>query len=127
MNDFKYSCHNDIITICSLALQVSPVDITIVCGHRNMADQNKAYNEKKSRVKWPNSSHNSSPSNAVDLVPYINGVLQWNNIQQLHLVAGLIIGIGAAQNVPIRWGGAWDGQLNKPWKFNDLYHFELIL
>lgn len=136
MSDFKYSnlslqrlytCHEDLITICSLALQVSPVDITVVCGFRDWRAQNDAFTTGHSRVPWPQSTHNRKPSDAVDLAPYFHGGIQWNAVKELHLIAGLVVGIGAAQNVQIRWGGAWNGMMNAPWQFNDLYHFERIV
>ena len=45
------------------------VNCSIFCGHRNEADQNAAY-PKFSKVKWPDSRHNSLPSMAVDAGPY---------------------------------------------------------
>ena len=45
----------------------------IVCGHRNKEDQNKAFAEGKSKLKWPKGKHNKLPSQAVDAAPYISG------------------------------------------------------
>lgn len=45
-------------------------DFKILQGHRNKEDQDKAYNEGKSKVKWPNGKHNANPSLAVDIAPY---------------------------------------------------------
>ena len=44
-------------------------DCTIVCGHRGKEEQDKAFAEGKSKVKWPNGRHNKLPSLAVDVMP----------------------------------------------------------
>jgi len=55
------------------------MDVTIVCGYRGEEEQNKAYTEKKSGLKFPQSKHNHAPSSAVDIAPYINGKgVRWN-------------------------------------------------
>lgn len=136
MTDFKYSqtslerlhtCHSDLITICKKAIERSPVDITVVCGHRGKDDQDQAYSNGYSDLKWPFSKHNEWPSKAVDLAPYINGKIEWNNINGLYLIAGIVISIAYSINVKIRWGGAWNGTLNDTKKRQDLYHFEKIV
>lgn len=45
-------------------------DFVVICGHRNKADQEKAYKGGFSKVRWPNSKHNKSPSLAIDCYPY---------------------------------------------------------
>jgi peptidoglycan L-alanyl-D-glutamate endopeptidase CwlK len=60
---------------CHLELQVlfgeviKYFDCTIAEGHRNEADQNKAFGEGKSKLRWPNGNHNKLPSMAVDVYP----------------------------------------------------------
>lgn len=133
MTSFKYSktslkrlytCHSDLITICKKALDQSPVDITVVCGYRDKLSQNQAYRDGYSKLEWPHSMHNQTPSKAVDLAPYISGKVQWNNVKGLYIIAGIVISIAYSLNVKIRWGGAWNGTLNDAYIFNDLYHFE---
>ena len=133
MTNFKYSqtslerlytCHSDLITICKTAIVISPIDISVVCGHRDKEAQNKAYNENRSDFKWPHSMHNQTPSKAVDLAPYIDGRIQWKHEKGLYLIAGLVIGIGYKLGIKIRWGGAWNGTLNTEFQRKDLYHFE---
>jgi len=136
MTEFRYSqtslnrlntCHNDLITICKKAILISPVDISIVCGHRDKKAQARAFRDGFSKLRWPQSNHNQWPSRAVDLAPYRDGEIRWSNIEGLHLIAGLILGIADTLNIKIRWGGAWKGVLNPPDAFNDLYHFEKIV
>ncbi len=42
---------------------------TVICGHRNKADQDAAFKGGFSKVKWPNSKHNKTPSLAFDACP----------------------------------------------------------
>ena len=46
------------------------VDCSILEGHRDKERQNQLHVEGKTKVKYPNGRHNSSPSNAVDVTPY---------------------------------------------------------
>ena len=45
-------------------------DCTVLCGFRDEAAQNKAFEDGFSTVKYPNSKHNQVPSKAVDVVPF---------------------------------------------------------
>jgi peptidoglycan L-alanyl-D-glutamate endopeptidase CwlK len=45
-------------------------DLTVLCGHRGEADQEAAFKAGASKLHWPNSKHNSTPSLAVDLAPF---------------------------------------------------------
>jgi peptidoglycan L-alanyl-D-glutamate endopeptidase CwlK len=49
---------------------IKTYDITIVCGYRGEAEQNKAYLLGKSKLKFPKSAHNKRPAIAVDVYPY---------------------------------------------------------
>lgn len=70
-----FQCHTD---LQRLAYEVrKEMDIEIICGHRNEADQNKAFREGKSKLKWPNSKHNKTPSLAYDACP---NPIDWKNI-----------------------------------------------
>ena len=45
-------------------------DITVLCGYRDKAGQDKAVKDKASKVSWPNSKHTRMPSDAVDVAVY---------------------------------------------------------
>ena len=105
---------------------VETFDCVVVFGNRSEADQNKAFAEGKSKLKYPNSKHNSLPSKAIDLAPYINGEISWDD-RQCYYFAGYVMRIADELGVKIRWGGDWNGNRNvKDQKFNDLVHFELL-
>jgi peptidoglycan L-alanyl-D-glutamate endopeptidase CwlK len=94
-------------------------DFSIVWGFRGEVSQNKAYDDGNSKVKWPYSNHNKKPSQAMDLVPYINGKQDWNNEEEFFYLAGLIMMAAHAQGVKLKWGGRFKD-------FRDLGHFEII-
>lgn len=102
------------------------VDCAVVYGHRTESDQNKAFKEGKSKVKFPNSKHNSYPSRAADVVPYIDGVISWDK-DQCYFFSGFVKGIAAVLGIKIITGADWDNDGNiKDQTFNDIIHFELL-
>ena len=118
------TCHEDLQKI--FLHVITHYDCTIVQGHRDKKTQNKYYNEGKSKLQWPNSKHNSNPSRAADVAPYIDGEVSWNK-EQCYVFAGFVMGTAAMMRIPIRWGGDWDQDNNiHDQTFNDLVHFELI-
>lgn len=111
-----------------LQLIVLEVDKVINCqilvGKRGQVDQDKAFAEKKSKLKFPNSKHNTAPSRAMDLVSL---PLDWNNLKQFYYFAGIVLGIAAKLNIKLRWGGDWDRDHDlTDQDFQDLIHFELV-
>lgn len=91
------------------------INCTILCGHRNKKDQNAAFDKGTSKVRWPNSRHNTFPSQAVDLVPY---PLDWYNIKAFKELAIIVKEAAKKVGVEIEWGGDWV-------KFKDYPHFQL--
>ncbi len=94
-------------------------DITIICGHRGEAEQNKEYAEGDSHLQWPDSNHNTYLSNAVDIAPYIPGVgIPWKDDHPWHMLAGAVFAKAHELHIKIEWGGHW-GSLE------DLPHWQL--
>ena len=56
----------DRLATCDARLQqvfnevIKYFDCTVLCGHRNQADQDAAFASGKSQKKWPNGNHNWS-------------------------------------------------------------------
>lgn len=99
-------------------------DCTIVCGFRNQADQDKAFAEGKSKLKWPNGKHNKQPSKAVDVMSY---PIDWNDRERQAHFAGFVLGIAAPLGIKVRWGGDWNQNgKTKDESFLDMPHFEEI-
>lgn len=116
------TCDHRLVDIFAELIKI--YDCSIICGHRNAEDQNKAYASKNSKVKWPDSKHNNYPSSGIDVVPYPYG---WDSIEQFYYMAGMVFIIADKKRIKIRWGGDWDrdGDFNDQ-TFMDLGHFELI-
>jgi peptidoglycan LD-endopeptidase CwlK len=124
MNKLK-TCHPD---LQRLALEVvKQYDCTVVCGHRPEYEQNLAVAQGNSKVNYPNSTHNETPSTGIDLAPYIAGEgISWDS-RQCYYFAGYVLRTAEVLGIKIRWGGDWDGDRDiKDQSFNDLVHFELI-
>lgn len=119
----------DQLATCDARLQrvfnevIKYFDCTVVCGHRNQADQDAAFASGKSQKKWPNGNHNSMPSKAVDVVPF---PVDWSDRERMTLFAGFVIGIAQGMGIDIRWGGDWNENTKvKDNAFDDLPHFEV--
>tara|TARA_Y100000310_G_C20336570_1_gene647808 strand:+ start:67 stop:474 length:408 start_codon:yes stop_codon:yes gene_type:complete len=105
---------------------ITRFDHSILCGHRGMAAQNAAYHAvpQLSKVMWPAGKHNQTPSLAVDAAPY---PVVWLDTRRMAYFAGMVVELGHAMKIPIRWGGDWDRDTDlADQKFNDLVHFELV-
>lgn len=120
-------CHMDLQLIFNHIIKI--YDISIICGHRNKEEQEKAYKNRRSKLSFPKSKHNSIPSIAIDVVPY---PLNWEDYKSFYYLGGLVKAtyIDLLHNGyidhQIRWGGDWNNsQKFDDQKFNDLAHFEL--
>lgn len=132
MYKFSNSSNNKLST-CHPLLQllfnrvVEYYDCTVIDGTRDKKTQDYYCLIGKSKVRYPNSKHNSNPSMAVDVAPYIKGKgIVWNK-EQCYYFAGYVLGIARILDIKIRWGGDWsmDNDIHDQ-SFNDLVHFELI-
>ena len=94
---------------------IKHVDIGITCGHRNKVEQDDCYAKGTSKLQFPNSKHNSFPSNAVDFIPFKEGKPAWNDKELVCNIAFFIKGIAAAKGFKIRLGCDWNGN----WKAED--------
>lgn len=140
MNKYSESSKQRLET-CDTDLQIifkrvlPDFDHSILCGHRDKVAQNKAFNDGKSQLNWPDSKHNKLPSLAVDAAPYdysISGI-DWEDIERLTYFAGFVMGVAQTLydegiiSKRLRWGGDWDRDTNvKDEIFRDYIHFELI-
>lgn len=100
-------------------------DCTVLEGYRNKMAQDKAVAEGRSQTPYPTSKHNRMPSMAVDVAPF---PVDWADTKRFYFFAGVVKGIALQMNIPIRWGGDWDGDTEtKDNSFMDLPHYELKL
>lgn len=115
-------CHPDLQKLMNEVIK--KYDIVILCGFRGKDEQNKAFAEGKSKLQFPKSKHNTTPSLAVDVAPY---PLDWNDMKRWWHLAGYIKAKAEELGIAIRQGCDWDGDNDfKDQKFVDLPHVELV-
>lgn len=144
------TCSPGIRSMCNRMLSYRIMDVTIICGHRNEENQTEAFDKKLTKLAWPMSKHNQTPSKAVDIYPYhprfklltghpsqvrdIATEMHWTTNHasnfitcEYHRMAGLMSAAAKAEGVGLRWGGGWDsdgdGDVTDQ-TFMDLCHFE---
>jgi len=113
-------CDADLQELFTHVLQIH--DCTITEGFRGQEKQDEYYRTGKSKVKYPEGKHNQKPSLAIDVAPY---PIDWRDTKRFYYFAGIVKAAAYALGIKIRWGGAWDGELNESHQFMDLVHFEL--
>ena len=132
--------HPDMQKVARRAIQLSPVDFSITQGKRTLDEQKRLYGKGRSaaqcraagvpeayakpneaKVTWTlNSNHISG--NAIDVAPYINGKLEYDDNGKLGLwpkIAKAFKDAAPELDVSIEWGGDWTKTKDRP-------HFELV-
>lgn len=97
-------------------------------GHRDEDAQNKLFHEGRSTKKWPNSRHNSYPSQALDICPWYSDVkIPWDDVEIFRAWGGFVLGISKELGIELIWGGDWDRDWRfKDQRFVDMPHFQLV-
>ena len=122
------TCHEDLQVLAKECIKYR--DVIILEGHRNQADQDKAFATGKSKLKYPNGNHNASPSLAMDMGYWPN---PYSSSADALYFAGWVMGLAQMlYNVGkikhrIRNGADWNqnGKASDE-SFQDTYHFEII-
>ncbi len=107
------TCHPLLQDVARAAIK--RVDFLVACGRRGEQEQNEAFARGFSKLKFPNSKHNKTPSLAMDLVPW---PVDWNDVKRFEALAKIVKEEAAKLGVAISWGGDWK-------KFRDRPHYEL--
>lgn len=99
-------------------------DFTVLCGHRGQTEQDAAFAAGKSKVRWPNSKHNSLPSKAVDIAPY---PIDWKDTTRFARLMGHVERVANEQGIRIRLGLDFNGNgRSDDERFLDFPHVELV-
>jgi len=93
---------------------VKHFDCTILEGHRNKEDQEKYFNEGKSKNHYPDSKHNRYPSRAVDAIYHPFSEYSWDDREKFKLFRGFVYGVASQLGIKLNKTIEWD-----------LPHFEL--
>lgn len=106
-------CHPDLQAIARELIK--EIDVVVLCGHRGETEQNTAYHDGRSKLKFPHSKHNSTPSRAIDLAPY---PIDWGDIARFEDMCDRIERIAEKLGIDIRQG--------RDFSFKDYVHTELV-
>jgi len=123
--------HPDLVKVITEAIKDTPVDFTVTDGVRTTAQQKALYskgrtaggsivtnadgvkNKSNHQVKADGYGH------AVDLYPYVNGKVDFNDsANNLSIIAAHIKATAKCLGIAITWGGDFKSILDRP-------HFEL--
>lgn len=74
-------------------------DITVLCGFRDKAAQQKAFADGASKLQWPNSKHNRQPAQAVDIAPY---PIDWKDVAAFDVLRGFVLARAAVLGIKLR-------------------------
>lgn len=106
------------------AIELSTVDFVVVQGNRTQAEQDALYAQGRTKpgpvVTWTRNS-NHIGGRAVDLAPWVNGAIDWDNANKHKYYDDINAAMQQAakeKGVKIVWGGSWVKTKDRP-------HFEL--
>lgn len=120
------TCHLDLRYLFSEIIKVR--DCSVIYGYRGKEEQDELFRTGKSKLQWPNSRHNSTPSEAVDVIPYPIKQEDWDNRLFWIEWSSWVKGFAYALKVDITSGYDWDRDNNyapSEQTFWDGPHFEL--
>lgn len=131
-------------------------NISLIEGHRDQETQDRYFAQGVSKVQWPNGKHNTFPSDAVDIWPYVTNLAGirvstalsghpdqikylakatgksekriWELIlQEYATMKGVLMAAGEVHGVKLRFGDDWDMDGDRlDQTFNDLPHVEVV-
>lgn len=111
------TCHQDLQRLFNEVIK--DFDCKVICGHRGKEEQNKAFADGFSHVKWPNGRHNKLPSLAADVVPY---PVDWEDEKKFMALSEVVKCKASELGINVTWGGDWGAIFNgKP----DYPHWEV--
>ena len=105
--------HPDLVRVVERAIEITPVDFTVVEGRRSKVRQRQLVKIGASRTM--RSRHLTG--HAVDLAPWVDGTVRWD-WPLFYPIARAMKQAAKELDVKIRWGGDWK-------HFKDGPHFQL--
>ncbi len=105
--------HPDLVKVIKRAIEITPVDFTVLEGRRSRARQKKLVSSGASKTM--NSRHLTG--HAVDIAPYIDGAVSWA-WPHYYPLAKAVKQAAKELGVSIKWGGDWI-------RFKDGPHWQL--
>lgn len=129
-----------LVAVAKRAIELSTVDFVVTQGNRTVDEQKKLYGKGRTaaecvakgvpavyarpgeaKVTWTlNSNHIGG--RAIDVAPYVNGKIEWDENGRLGLwpkISRAFKSAAAELAIEIEWGGDWTKTVDRP-------HFELV-
>jgi peptidoglycan L-alanyl-D-glutamate endopeptidase CwlK len=118
------TCHPKLQRIFMSAIKIT--NFSILEGHRPDSEQEKLFNEGKSKIK-SGGKHNTYPSEAGDVAPKPYPKMDNpKDVEQIFLLVGIIKGIAHMMGIQIRLGADFNGNGDiRDDKWIDAFHVEL--
>ena len=140
--------------VVDFAIQV--YDISLIEGHRDQETQDRYFATGVSKVRWPNGKHNTYPSDAVDIWPYVTNLAGirvstalsghpdqikalakatgksekriWElTLQEYATMKGVLMAAAKMHGIELRFGDDWDRDHDRlDQSFIDLPHVEVV-
>jgi peptidoglycan L-alanyl-D-glutamate endopeptidase CwlK len=124
-------------------LEVTPIDFAITEGFRTIEEQQRLYEEGKSKCDGINNKSKHQEGKAIDICPVINNKLDYTATDDLYFLLGLfylkakellekyeLTGGSEGLNIKLRFGAFWNSptikQNREKTGFVDGYHIELM-
>ncbi len=130
------TCHPDIQLILKEVIKY--YDFSVLEGERTQERQKELFEDGKSKLDGTKlkSKHQSTPSLAVDIMPYAKGTNAFSgkkkDTARFYYLAGLVkmaaiklLEEGSISSI-VKWGGDWDDDnIYTDQNFDDLPHFQI--
>lgn len=94
--------HPDLVKVINRAIEITPVDFTVIEGLRTKERQ--AYLVQKGASKTMNSYHITG--HAVDIAPIVDGKVSWDWKHYFPMIEA-IRKAAIDLNIKVKWGGTW--------------------
>jgi peptidoglycan L-alanyl-D-glutamate endopeptidase CwlK len=113
LNNLK-GVHPKLVAVVHRALEISPIDFTVLEGVRSQERQNELWAQGRTKrgpvVTWVQTSGThgiqaDGYGHAVDLAPY---PIDWNDYARFDSLANIMFAAAKELGVTLRWGGNWD-------------------
>ena len=124
--------HPNLVKVVKRALELSPVDFTVIEGVRTQARQDELWAQGRTKpgpvVTWiptvgSHGIHNDGFGHAVDIAPF---PIDWNDLSRFDQVAEAMFAAAKEYGIRLRWGADWDQDGNyRERGESDSPHFEL--
>ncbi|MDG9671832.1 M15 family metallopeptidase [Hahella sp. CR1] len=101
--------HPDLVKVVERAIQITPIDFTVLEGLRSLERQKELYKAGKSKTM--RSRHLTG--HAVDLGVLINGSITWE-ARYYQILADAVKQAADELGIPIEWGGDFNGFFDGP-------------